>query len=72
MTARWQEIHHSIEFRAVSRNESPAGTSVFVTQRGFSLLGQFGLVLRVPSTRRNEPVVKINAAFGTNYSIWMI
>lgn len=39
---------------------------------GFSLLGQFGLVLRVPSKRRNEPVVKINAAIGTNYSIWMI
>lgn len=57
---------------AVRRNESPAKTSVFVTWRGFILLGQFGLVLRVPSKRRINPVVKINAAIGTNYSIWMI
>lgn len=57
---------------AVSRNESPAGASGLVTWRGFIWLGQFGLVLRVPSKRRNDPVVKMNAAIGTIYSIWMI
>lgn len=57
---------------AESQNESPAGRSVFVTWRAFTLLGQFGLVLLVPSKRRNNPVVKINAAIGTNYSSGMI
>lgn len=30
VTARWQDIHHTIELRAMSQNETPAGRAVFV------------------------------------------
>lgn len=53
---------------AVSRNETPAGRAVFL----FCLGSSVSLSLPVPSKRRNDPAVKINAANGSNYGICVI